>query len=232
MAVEDTVGIADRISKIRLRFPELKQVGGVFMRNYENANVELVNALRRVDGDFREEMTLTVYKEAQPYEELVQISYFNDQLTAYGEHIVEIRFCCGYIGNLVQGQRLTKEACLALVYAYECYWREGEAFLLGIVVENLLRRIDTPDKWGWPADAEFKRSEKNRQMHWLAYTVAKEMKELARFHRLSQPGMANIRTSDPVKPPLQNFRAVFNQIEEAAKAERGAVKPTKSDRGS
>lgn len=57
-------------------------------------------------------------------------------------------------------------------------------------------------------------------MHWLAYTVAKEMKELARFHRLSQPGMANIRTSDPVKPKWRDFRAVFNQIEAAAKAER------------
>lgn len=220
MAIEETVEVAARLSAIRLRFPELKQVGGVFMHNYENANIELVNALRRVDGDFREEMTLAVYKQAAPFEDLQQIPFFNDLLTPYGEHIVEIRFCCGYIGNLVQGQRLTKEACIALIYAYECYWREGDAFLLGIVVENLLRRIDTPDKWSWPPDADFKRSEKNRQMHWLAYTVAKEMKELARFHRLSQPGMANIRTSDPVKPALQNFRAVLNQIEAAAKAER------------
>jgi hypothetical protein len=49
--------------------------------------------------------------------------------------------------------------------------------------------------------------------------VAKELKELARFHRLSQPGMANIRTSDPVKP-FRDFRVVFNQIEAAAKAGR------------
>lgn len=223
MAIEETVGVAARLSAIRLRFPELKEVGGVFMRNYENANVELVNALRRVDGDFREEMMLAVYKEAAPFEELQQISYFNDLLTPYGEHIVEIRFCCGYIGNLVQGQRLTKEACVALIFAYECYWREGDAFLLGIVIENLLRRIDSPETWQWPPDAKFKRSEKNRQMHWLAYTVAKGMKELARFHRLSQPGMEALRTSTPVKPALRDYRAILNQIEAAAKADRASA---------
>ena len=200
MDQETSRGISDRLSDIRLLFPELKEVGGVFMNNYENAYQDMVGALRRIDGDIREEIVLSVYKDKLSYETLSSIDYFNDLLTDYGEHILEIRFCCGYFGNLAKGDRVVKDECIAMIYAYECYWHEGDDFLLGIVVENLLRRIESPEKWNWPPEAEFKRSQKNRQIQWLAHTVGKEMKALASFHRLSQPGMGAFATAVPVKP--------------------------------
>ena len=58
-------------------------------------------------------------------------------------------------------------------------------------------------------------------------TVAVEMKALARFHRLMQPGIESFRTSDVVNPAFLDFHAVMEQIKAAAKAEsvaKGAMK--------
>ena len=58
-------------------------------------------------------------------------------------------------------------------------------------------------------------------------TFAVEMKALARFHRIKQPGMESFRTSDVVKPAFRDFHAVMEQIKAAAKAEsvaKGAMK--------
>lgn len=213
--------VSARLGGIRSRFPELKDISSAYMHNYKNAHYELVNVFRRMDSDIRDDFLLKAYESKLSFEEMQEIDYFDDQLTNFGEHLVEIRFCCGYIGNLVQGHKIPKEQCLALIYAYDCYWHEGDDFLLGNVVENLLRRIPDSDEWGWPADAEFKGKEKDRQLQWLAYTVAKEMKELARYHRNKQPAFD--RTPTP-KPERKDFRAVMRQIDAAAKAKRAMAR--------
>jgi len=85
--------------------------------------------------------------------ELAQVDYLDQGITDYGDLLALIRFCDGYIGNLAQGQRVSKNQCVALMFGYESYWREGDDFLLGIVVENHLRRIADPGEWKWPADS-------------------------------------------------------------------------------
>jgi len=53
------------------------------------------------------------------------------------------------------------------------------------------------------------------------------MKELARYYRWMQPGMDAFRASSPLKPALRDFRAILNQIEAAAKAERAGRRSSK-----
>lgn len=231
MDEEKSIEIARRLLKVRARYPELDEVSSAFMHNYQNAHNEIINMFRRMDSDIRDDMMLRVYKEALSFPELEEVGYFSDVLTDFGERLVEIRFCCGYVGNLVQGDRLPEEQCAALMFAYECYWREGENFLLGNVVENLLRRIESPDTWKWPEDRAFKGKEENRQIQWLAHAVAKEMKELARHHRSKQPAWDNFKASP--KPELKDFRGTLGQIKDAAKAERAtkAASPGKRSAG-
>lgn len=230
MANTSSVEVAKRLGAIRRRYPEVEELASDFRGNYQNANREVVGALSRMDSDIRAPFIEKTYGEARSFEELAQVDYLDPDITDYGDLLVLIRFCDGYIGNLVQGERLTKNQCVALMFGYECYWREGDDFLLGIVVENHLKRIPYPDEWKWPADKAFEGKEENRQIQWLGYTIAKEMKEIARYHRLMQPGMANIRTSDPVKPAFQDFRAILNQIEAAAKAEETRKRKPKAPR--
>lgn len=220
MASTSSVEITRRLKAIRRRYPEVEELASDVRGNYQNANREVVNALERMDSEIRDAFIEDAYGEVRSFHDLAQIDYLDPDITEYGDLLVLIRFCDGYIGNLAQGQRLTKNQCAALMFGYECYWREGEDFLLGIVVENHLRRIPAPEEWGWPADNAFEGKEENWQIQWLGYTIAKEMKEIARYHRLKQPGFDNFRTSTSVKPAFRDFRAILNQIEAAAKAER------------
>lgn len=215
--------VARRLLAIRARYPELDELASDFEGNYQNANREVVNALLRMDSEIRQPFIEKTYGSGRSLEELADVDYLDVGITDYGDMLVLIRFCDGYMGNLAQGQRLTKNQCVALMFGYECYWREGEDFLLGIVVENHLRRIPSPEEWKWPDDAAFEGREENRQLQWLGYTIAKEMKALARHHRLNQPGFDNFRSSENAKPALRDFRAVLEQIEGAAAAEREAA---------
>lgn len=211
--------IARRLEAIKRRYPELDNLSSSYMHNYENAHREVANVFRRMDRDIRDEMMAKVYVEIVPVEEIGDVGYFDESLTDFGEALVLIRFCCGFVGNLAEGRALSENECAALMFAYECHWYEGDDFLLGNVVENLLRRIGDESRWGWPADADFKGQEKRRQFQWLGREIALAMKELARYHRNIQPGHS-YGDMNAKKPALRNFRAIQAQINAAAKERR------------
>lgn len=210
--------VARRLAKIRGEFPELKNVSSSLMANYENAHRELVSVFMRMDGEIREEMLLRAYKEVMSFDELAGLHYLSSEFTDFGDLLVEIRFCCGYIGNLAQGDQISEVEVAALIFAYECYWREGDDFLLGNVVENLLRRVGEPSSWKWPEDEKFRGKESKRQFQWLAHEIGKEMKRLASHHRSAQPGWDVFSAGRSKKPAFRDFRATRDQIWAAAKA--------------
>ncbi len=210
--------VLDRLSKIASSYKEMNALDYQFMNNYANAHRELVNVFTQMDSEIRDEMMLLAYEEVSPLEALSKLDHRNTEQTNFGRFLVLVRFCCGYFGNLAQGDRLTDEEVVALMFAYECYWREGEDFLLGNLVDSMLRRIGPSGSWSWPPEPDFQGLESNRQRQWLAREVGKEILELATFYRHSQPGLEAFSMSKPTKPTFRDFKATRNQINAVAKS--------------
>ena len=215
-----SVEIGERLTRLHDEFPDLKKLNGLWLSNFAIANKDLSHTIRRSDSDIHRLLLLDVYKEVFPFEELENFTYWDmDSMTPYGLMLAKVRYCLGYAGNMQEGQVITKEQALALIFAYEAYWHFIEDFTLGNNVEFLLRRLLPTESWGWPSDKDFKYKEERRQYQWLARTIVLEMKSVARYHRLMASGMEHIRTADVPKPEFRDFRALHEQIKARAKAD-------------
>ncbi len=196
---------------------------GYWLANFENCHTDVAAVIHLSDSDYLEALLLCAYERVHGFETLQKFTYLDDdELTPYGLMVTKIRYCLGYLGNLSDGDVVDADQCDALIFAYEAYWKFGDDFILGNVVENLLSRLPEPSRWSWPPDSAFNGLEGPRQFQWLAYTIGKEMKGIARYHRLMQPGMSAFRTAVEPKPAFKDFRAIHAQIAMLAKAERKA----------
>ena len=224
-----TVEIGKRLTRLHNEFPDLEKLNGLWLSNFGNANTDVSHTIRRSDSDIHRHLLLDVYMEVLPFEQIENFTYWDmDSLTPYGLMLAKVRYCLGYAGNMQEGQVITREQALALIFAYEAYWHFGEDFTLGNNVEFLLRRLLPENSWGWPSDKDFKYQEERRQYQWLARAIVLEMKTVARYHRLMAPGMENIRTADVPKPDFRDFRALHDQIKAKAKADSIEKKANRS----
>lgn len=212
-----TVEVGIGLSDLHEEFSCLKDLDGFWYANFGNASRDVAHTIIRSDSDIHESLLLEVYKELKSFEDLVNLSYWDtDLMTTYGLMVTKVRFCLGYGGNLKEGHVINRAQALALIFAYEAYWKFGEDFTFGNNVESHLRKLGPPESWGWPSNKDFKYREERRQYQWLAYTVLSELQKLARHHRIMAPGMEMIRTADVPKPEFRDFRAVHAQIQAMA----------------
>jgi len=219
----DTVTIGKKLTLLHDEFPDLKKLDGYWYSNFSNASMDVAQTIRRSDSDIHKMLLLQVYKELHPFEYLESLTYWGmDDMTTYGLMLTKVRYCLGYVGNLKNGEVVTKEHALALIFAYEAYWHYGDDFTLGNNIEFLLRRVGDPMAWEWPSDKDFKYKEERRQYQWLGHTVAVEMKSLARYHGMKSSRIEAFRAEDQPKPVFRDFRVLLAQIKAKAKADSAA----------
>jgi len=219
----DTVTIGKKLTLLHDEFPDLTKLDGYWCSNFPNASMDVAQTIRRSDSDIHKILLLQVYKELHPFDYLESLTFWAmDDMTTYGLMLTKVRYCLGYVGNLKNGEVITKEHALALIFAYEAYWHYGDDFTLGNIIEFLLRRVGDPMAWGWPSDKDFKYKEERRQYQWLGHTVAVEMKSLASYHQLNSPAMEAFITGSVPKPAFRDFRALLAQIKAKAKSDLAA----------
>jgi hypothetical protein len=218
----DTKVIGKRITALHQEFDDLKKLEGLWFANFGNASRDVALTIKRCDSDIHQSLLKRVYQDENwRFEYYEQLSHLDmDEMTPYGLMLAMLRYCVGYGGNLEIGEVLGRRKSLALVFAYEAYWRFGDDFLLGNVVESFLQRLGSQESWKWPEEIEFGGKEEIRQYQWLGREVILEMKKLARYHRIMAPGMENFRTGNEPKPKFRDFRAMATQIKSMARAQR------------
>jgi hypothetical protein len=191
-----------------------------WLGNFQNAHIELVNVIRLADSDFHRELASRVYVAPADSLDFQSLSKYTpwemDELTTYGQMIAKARFCAGYLGNLAQGDLLSKEDCAALIFAYEAYWNFGDDFLFGCVVEALLRRVGSPSRWTPPAKVPNGRADAVARLD-LGLAIGKEMAELFTHHRSKQQGTIEASFGLMPKPDFIDFREQFLAIRAPAR---------------
>lgn len=221
----DARTIGKKLTALHREFPDLKKLDGYWYSNFPNASKDLAQTIRRSDGDIHRTLLLAAYNEIHPFDYLENLTYWDmDDMTPYGLMLTKVRYCLGYIGNLANGDVITKEQALALIFAYEAYWNYVDDFTLGNNVEFQIRRISDPKTWRWPTDKDFKYKEERRQYQWLAHTIGLELKAFARWHRFIYSGFGS---GNEPKPEFRDFRSAHSQIKAKAKADsvaRNAMK--------
>ena len=173
--------------------------------NWQNCQADLINTLDRIDGDVRQ----MFYDKCYPTD---ATDPSGRGMTIYARQLVCARYCIGWIGNLAQGDRLDAEQAQALSFIYAAYWHLGQDFLLGNIVENLLRRIGDPEQKAPALDTSLAKSPTA-----LGIDIWKEIWRTWRegYFTLSSLGRA-FATSKPQKPPFRNdFLVKVNQFLES-----------------
>lgn len=198
----------------------MDKLEGQWLPNFKNAHVELVNVLRLGGSEMYGSFAPMCYVDPPDWDGLRALadltSWDIDELTMYGQMVVNVRFCAGYLGNLAQGDAMKIEQCAALIFAYEAYWRFGDDYVLGCVVEALLRRIGRPERWAAEPGSDEK-SAVERVL--LAREVGTAMIALFSHHLSTQPGSieASLGGSRP-KPELIDFRSKLLSIKPPRRA--------------
>jgi hypothetical protein len=189
--------------------------------NFQNAHSKVSNVIRLSDSFFHRDLARRVYVAPSfplDFERLRGYTFRDsDELTVYGLMIVKVRSCAGYLGNLAQGDLLSKEHCAALTFAYEAFWKFGEDYVLDCVVEALMRRIGSPSDWTRSVEIAKGLDDAFAQLD-LGLAIGVEMSELFAHHRSSQRGTIEASFGKRPKSTFIEFRQRLDAIKPPRKA--------------
>jgi len=130
------------------------RLDGYWLANFANANRSILDIIREADREGQPLRIAAVYANPQPVDALRNLRWSDmDQMTLYGQMIAKIRYSIGYFGNMWEGQVVNNDHCSAMIFAYEAYWKGGNDYFVGSVMENVLKHLPDPSEWKMPAAA-------------------------------------------------------------------------------
>lgn len=173
--------------------------------NRDNNIHGLQQVIDRIDSDIRQEIQENVFDE------------YGD-ITAYGEDLAFARFCMiwlyGYFKS-EEGQKSFRDVSRhddsrvkASYLAYAAYWHLGEDFLLGNIIENILREIMRFDLF-----RERHKTKRPTQIHKKMCAIADEIEDLFRQH-YNPKHNPHMRAFSAIEPgPKPEFLPMFGVTE-------------------
>lgn len=199
-------------------FKEIRHIEPAWIDNFGNCNAEVMNVIAESDSELKPSLITQIYGDDISADDWCRLENIEPKSVPWFGRIVNlIRFGVGYVGNAEQGDQLFDVECLAMNFSYRAYWACGSNFMIRAVVGRYLGRSSRTASWPWP---DWNGIQRNNQIQWLASIINTEMQKLREFYDvegLRQAGLADVELA---KPPLQDFRALLRQIDDAEAIEQ------------
>lgn len=189
------------------------RLDGYWLANFANANRSILEIIQEADRVGQPLQLAAVYADPQPVDVLRNLRWSDmDQMTLYGQMIAKIRYCIGYFGNMWEGQVVNNDHCSAMIFAYEAYWKGGNDYFVGSVIENVLKHLPDSSEWKMPPAAALRKSPYGQERQKLAIEIANAAKVLSQYYTAVQLGMGIWGNKDAVKPDMIDFRERFAAV--------------------
>lgn len=196
------------------------RLNGYWLTNFSNANRFILDIIREADCEVQPIRLAAVYANPRAVDALRNLHWSDmDQMTLYGQMIAKIRYSIGYFGNMCEGQVVNNDQCSAMIFGYEAYWRGGNDYFVGSVVETVLKRLPDPGEWRMPPAAALRKSPYGQERQKLAIEIASASKALSRYYFDIYLGIANSGNKDAIKPEMIDFRERFAAVRQMGTAD-------------
>lgn len=182
--------------------------------NWENARNALVQVIMATDSDIRDSIFESCFPEGE--DDIFsrgESGFEGRSLSPFARQLMCARYSIGWLGNLMQSESIEPPAVQALAFIYAAYWRLGNNFMLGNIVENVLHAVKNPD------DVDTSELE-NTPSNTLGFEIWREMVKVFRQHYIHLGSLARHAIKDGKKPEFrEDFRervvALLDQFEAA-----------------
>lgn len=174
--------------------------------NWENALDDLKSMIEAIDSDVRQDYFDACFpiRTKQDWITLKSSGMDDRDISEYGRCLVCARYCMGWIGNLKNKGEIHPAMPQALAFVYAAYWHLGDDFLLGNIVENVLRHFGSPDKYSSDTSSGDAATD-------LGFEIWREMENVFRSHYITQGIMKSFASSSS-KPEFRDFLSAVNQL--------------------
>lgn len=197
------------------KFTKLQKQYGVdekhrffFETNWENALDDVKSMIKAIDSDVRQDYFDACFPvRTKRARTSMKSSGMKDRdISKYGRCLVCARYCMGWIGNLKNKGEIHPAMPQALAFVYAAYWHLGDDFLLGNIVENVLRFIGPPGRYSDDIPSGDAATD-------LGFEIWREMENVFRSHYITQGIMKSFASSSS-KPEFRDFLPAVNQLME------------------
>ncbi|CAH0229925.1 hypothetical protein SRABI118_02440 [Massilia sp. Bi118] len=232
---KDPVRLGEQLKELHDEFKSaFVRLAGYWLANFENANRFILDIIDEADCEVQPLRLAAVYVSPKSSNALRNLHWSDvDQMTLYGQMIAKIRYSIGYFGNMWEGQVAHNDHCSAMIFAYEAYWRGGNDYFVGSVVETVLKRLPDPSEWRMPPAAALRKSPYGQERQKLAIEIANASKALSRYYFDTYLGIANSSNKDAIKPEMNAIKPEMIDFRErfAAVRQMGAANVSPRNRG-
>lgn len=213
---KNQVRLGEQLNELHDEFKSaFQRLNGYWLANFESANSFILDILDEGDPQMHPLRIAQAYANSKPAHALRNLRWTDvNQMTLYGKMIAKIRYAIGYFGNMWDGQVLKNDHCSVMIFAYEAYWRGGDDYLVGSVMETVLKRLPHPSEWQMPPAAALRKSPYGEERQKLGVEIATASKVLSRYYTDIQPGMGIWGNKNAVKPDMIDFRERFAAVQQ------------------